>query len=97
MQKQSFKLFGILVCFSFLSVQISRADVLFYAMKGSSAKGTKINDGTTTAWSGIPKKIDVYLINDLDGVDASNPDRQITRLGKTFYPSLARFDHLKGA
>lgn len=93
MQKQTFKLFGVLVCFSFLSAQISFADVLVYVMKGSSAKGTKINDGATTAWPGIPKTMDIYLISDLDGVDESNPDQQITRLGKTFYPSLARFDH----
>ena len=69
------------------------ADILVYVMKGGSAKGSKINDGTTIAWPGLPKTRDIYLLSDLDGVDESNPEQQITRLGKTFYPSQMVVDH----
>lgn len=77
----------------FLFCQTSLADVLVYVMNGGSAKGTKINDGTTIAWPSIPKTSDIYLVSDLDGIDESNPEEQITRLGKTFYPSQVVFDH----
>lgn len=85
--------FTILSLALLLSCQTSLADILVYVMKGGSARGTRIHDGTTTSWPGIPKTVDVYLVNDLDGVDESNSEQQITRLGKTFYPSQAVFDH----
>lgn len=69
------------------------ADILVYVMKGGSAKGTQINDGVTTSWPGLPKTTDIYLLNELDGVDESNLEEQITRLGKTFYPSQMVVDH----
>jgi len=72
----------------------AHSEILVYKLNGSSAKGTKIDDGQTSkSWPGIPKTIDTYLVLDLNGIDASNPERQITYLGKTFYPTQAIFDH----
>jgi len=69
------------------------ADILVYILKGASAKGTKIDDGNITSWPGIPKTIDTYMVSDLNGIDLSTFGSQITRLGKTFYPSQAIFNH----
>jgi len=77
----------------FSSGAAGRADILVYVLKGGSAKGTKIDDGNTTAWPGIPKSFDTYLVSDLNGIDLSTFGNQITRLGKTFYPSQANFNH----
>jgi len=92
MQNQALHIFGTLVFLCFFSAQISLADVLVYVMKGGSIKGTKIDDGTTTSIR-APKTLDAYMVLDFDGIDKSNPEQQITRLGKTFYPSQAVFDH----
>jgi len=71
----------------------SQADILVYLLKGGSAKGKKIDDGNTTAWPGIPKTYDTYLVSDLNGIDLSTFGNQITRLEKTLYPSQANFNH----
>jgi len=92
MQNQALHTFGTLVFLCFFSAQISLAGVLVYVMKGGSIKGTKIDDGTTSSIR-APKTLDAYLVLDFDGIDKSNPEEQITRLGKTFYPSQAVFDH----
>lgn len=76
-----------------LGADPARTEVLVYLLKGGSAKGTKIDDGVVSPWPGNTKGLDGYLILDLDGVDAANPEGQITRLGKTFYPFAADFNH----
>jgi len=76
-----------------LGADPARTEVLVYLLKGGSAKGTKIDDGVVSPWPGNTKGLDGYLILDLDGVDAANPEGQITRLGKTFYPFSADFNH----
>lgn len=72
----------------------AQSEILVYKLNGGSAKGTKIDDGQTSkSWPGIPKTIDTYLVLDFNGIDESNAERQITYLGKTFYPTQAIFDH----
>jgi hypothetical protein len=87
------KLFLLFFSAFYASAVLGRADVLVYVMKGGAAKGSTIDDGTTASWPALPKTTDIYLLNELDGVDESNPEEQITRLGKTFYPSQMVVDH----
>lgn len=82
-----------LMAMAFVCCSHGWGEVLVYVLKGGTAKGSKINDGATTSWPGIPRNIDSYLTLDLDGVDSANPEESIDRLGKTFFPSQAVFDH----
>ena len=90
----AFRIFSFGLLISVILLCEAHSEILVYKLNGSSAKGTKIDDGQTSkSWPGIPKTIDTYLVLDLNGIDASNPERQITYLGKTFYPTQAIFDH----
>jgi len=87
-------IFSVTLFLSLILLGEAQSEILVYKLNGGSAKGTKIDDGQTSkSWPGIPKTFDTYLVLDLDGIDASNDERQITYLGKTFYPTQANFDH----
>ena len=84
--------FGLLL--SVILLGEAHSEILVYKLNGGSAKGKKIDDGqTSSSWPGIPKTFDAYLVLDFNGIDESNSERQITHLGKTFYPTQAKFDH----
>lgn len=90
----AFRIFSFGLVLSLILLGEAHSEILVYKLNGGSAKGTKIDDGQTSkSWPGIPKTFDTYLVLDLDGIDASNDERQITYLGKTFYPTQANFDH----
>jgi hypothetical protein len=90
----AFRIFSFGLLISVILLCEAHSEILVYKGNGGSFKGTKIDDGQTSkSWPGIPKTIDTYLVLDLNGIDASNPERQITYLGKTFYPTQATFDH----
>ena len=88
------RIFSLGIILSAILLGEAHSEVLVYKLNGGSAKGTKIDDGQTSkSWPGIPKTIDTYLVLDFNGIDESNDERQITYLGKTFYPTQATFDH----
>jgi len=90
----AFRIFSVGLLLSIILLGEAHSEILVYKLNGGSAKGKKIDDGqTSSSWPGIPKTIDTYLVLDFNGIDASNPERQITYLGKTFYPTQAIFDH----
>jgi hypothetical protein len=90
----AFRIFSVGLLLSIILLGEAHSEILVYKLNGGSAKGKKIDDGqTSSSWPGIPKTFDAYLVLDFNGIDASNDERQITYLGKTFYPTQANFDH----